>query len=218
MNCRVFFVSLSINHLYFQLQKDIVNIYIVLNTVHVVLTKNQWPNLSIKREKSFKSNNDNILNKWNIECCLELWSISGRVDNNSMMSCGHSKIVVQRSLEQWNAELLLESLGWTLVGLSSLNRKNHVIGTPLYLAVALIKICHLKNNAKIDAMLDVLRIEWNDHLVEMLQKYQTNQAKQLTASNDESGMNIIPKMFLINLDLSNFNLFFYFQNTGKCSV
>lgn len=72
----------------------------------------------------------------------------------------------------WMAELLIESLWWHLSSHepdTTILKKQHPWGTPLFLGVALLKIgSHGNQDTKIDSMLDSLQCEWSPSLAKFL--------------------------------------------------
>lgn len=201
----------------------------MIKTINIILIRNKWPQFyetSLKpvetKSKVFPSSSVmDPFKQYNVECCLELWSISAKVNEKSTLACGHSKIVIQHTQygggTQLIAELLLEQIIWSLIDdLNKLDRRTHRLGTPLYLAMAFIKFVYgtkLKN-AKCEATLDHLRIEWNTILVDILQEYLQNKTKKLHDA-EESDNGWMPKIFSVKLDVTNFNSFFHLKHTGN---
>lgn len=76
------------------------------------------------------------------------------------------------SNRQWTAELMTESLWWCFGSSSpenlTLNRKQHIRGTPFYLGWGIIKLSSYGDTTKLEASIQVLRAEYSSLLATFL--------------------------------------------------
>lgn len=86
--------------------------------------------------------------------------------------CNSSFPRVLLSNRHWTVELLVESLWWHLSSHepdTTILKKQHPWGTPLFLGLVLLKIgSHGSKETKMDSMLDSLQFEWSPFLAKFL--------------------------------------------------
>ncbi|XP_049792062.1 protein KIAA0100 [Schistocerca nitens] len=197
----------------------------------------------------------NILKYYQLKCCAEFWNASALLRVPDRQHCAltgfsHCKVSLNQQSEfkdlqyagrpkelleqcRWNSEILMESL-WCCLGDSVVEvdphilKKCHTWGTPLFLGVFLMNVQNQDSvQMKVNAMLDILRVEWSPPLAQLLiqalrciQEYrpaskgsnvQNNQKvmHSFSGNKNQSSIQKFISSSVVNISLSHVNGFFF---------
>ncbi|XP_041768219.1 protein KIAA0100 isoform X1 [Anopheles merus] len=164
---------------------------------------------------------EDFLRRIVVKGCAELWDVTtvfrfGPAQVSSMC-CNHAKLLLEQFAEKrsqpygnrllhllldrrhWSAELLIESVWWSLSSNVSHRenaqslKKGHIRGSPFYVAMSLIKLSSYGDTTKLDFSIHTFRVEYSptlaDYLVNAkrcLEQYRSSSAsaKQPAAARD----------------------------------
>ncbi|XP_058458931.1 protein hobbit isoform X2 [Malaya genurostris] len=144
--------------------------------------------------------------------CAELWNVTSVFkfgpQETCSICCNHTKLLLEQGIEtrggayenqflnmvlgkrQWSAELMIESLWWSLNGNVSNSKefgqslkKSHIRGSPFYIGVSLIKLSSYGDATKLDFTIHTFRTEYSPALAAYLL-----QAKQCLEQYRSSGL------------------------------